>query len=79
MRKSVSGWIPDWFPKVEKEESRKWEPVDGIQEKITDGQTIITSLWWSGRDLLSPFFPRVWQIIILFLPPPDPSTGKKGL
>lgn len=36
MRKSVSGWIPDWFPKVEKEESRKWEPVDGIQEKITD-------------------------------------------
>ena len=41
MRKSVSGWIPDWFPKVEKEESRKWEPVDGIQEKITDGQTII--------------------------------------
>ena len=27
-------WIPDWFPKVEKEESRKWEPVDGIQEKI---------------------------------------------
>ena len=39
MRKSVSGWIPDWFPKVEKEESRKWEPVDGIQEKITDGQT----------------------------------------
>ena len=48
----VDGWIPDWFPKVEKEESRKWEPVDGIQEKITDGQTIITSLWWSGRDLL---------------------------
>ena len=37
----VDGWIPDWFPKVEKEESRKWEPVDGIQEKITDGQTII--------------------------------------
>ena len=35
----VDGWIPDWFPKVEKEESRKWEPVDGIQEKITDGQT----------------------------------------
>lgn len=34
VRKSVSGWIPDWFPKVEKEESRKWEPVDGIQEKI---------------------------------------------
>ena len=30
----VDGWIPDWFPKVEKEESRKWEPVDGIQEKI---------------------------------------------
>ena len=29
----VDGWIPDWFPKVEKEESRKWEPVDGIQEK----------------------------------------------
>ena len=26
----VDGWIPDWFPKVEKEESRKWEPVDGI-------------------------------------------------
>ena len=38
----VDGWIPDWFPKVEKEESRKWEPVDGIQEKITDGQTIIS-------------------------------------
>merc|ERR1711879_803860 len=41
VRKSVSGWIPDWFPKVEKEESRKWEPVDGIQEKITDVWLII--------------------------------------
>ena len=49
----VDGWIPDWFPKVEKEESRKWEPVDGIQEKITDGQTIITSLFSSlAVDLL---------------------------
>ena len=48
----VDGWIPDWFPKVEKEESRKWEPVDGIQEKITDGQTIITSLSF-GRLLRS--------------------------
>ena len=39
----VDGWIPDWFPKVEKEESRKWEPVDGIQEKITDGWNMNSS------------------------------------
>ena len=50
----VDGWIPDWFPKVEKEESRKWEPVDGIQEKITDGQTIIFLFFsLSGRQLSS--------------------------
>ena len=27
LEKELSFWIPDWFPKVEKEESRKWEPV----------------------------------------------------
>ena len=55
----VDGWIPDWFPKVEKEESRKWEPVDGIQEKITDGQTIIFLFFNLAVSnlLFSPPFP----------------------
>ena len=73
MRKSVSGWIPDWFPKVEKEESRKWEPVDGIQEKITDGQTIISfsRIWPSVKifsfTMLSSLSPEVNGFVLLVL------------
>ena len=60
----VDGWIPDWFPKVEKEESRKWEPVDGIQEKIICLQHFVflfiyeLETWSSSSPSSRFFFPR---------------------
>ena len=63
----VDGWIPDWFPKVEKEESRKWEPVDGIQEKIICLQHFVFLFIYELETWSSSTHPSTLFLILFFL------------
>ena len=81
----VDGWIPDWFPKVEKEESRKWEPVLREESKRQTGKslkrklsTIIpVSVPQVPLSRCNPQCPFLWAVSDSFFSPTSSRIDQK--